>query len=54
MAIIDHLNLANTWNDWLNVTSELITFNNDFTDNANTGNGVFEIFTNADYHNRTK
>jgi len=53
MAIIDHLNLANTWNDWLNVTSELITFNNDFTDNANTGNGIFEIFTDADYHDPT-
>ncbi len=53
MAIINHLNLANTWNDWLNVTSELIAFNNNFTDAANSGNNTFAIFTDADFHNPT-
>lgn len=35
MPIIDHLNLANTWNDWLTGTQQLISFANNFTENAN-------------------
>ena len=49
MPIINHLNLANTWHDWLNVSSDLITFANNFTDNANmvsvySGSSPFDVF----------
>ena len=49
MPIIDHLNLSNTWHQWINVTTELITFANNFTENANmvnvhSGTAPFDIF----------
>ena len=49
MPIIDHLNLSNTWHQWINVTSDLITFANNFTENANmvnvhSGTTPFDIF----------
>ena len=42
MAIINQLSAANTYQNWLNTTENLISYNNDFTEGAN---GTFHANT---------